>query len=293
MDIRKPCRAGAVPGTPLWGYDYGRYPIHEFKHNVSPDDYLPLCVEAAGFDHWHCQCIRHRHNSRIFALEYVVDGVFIFTHNGRSCRCVKGDIFLVHFGADCSMYCETEYASKKMIKIEGALLKPLLGICGLENVAVIHAENNSGIEHCVDTIIELSGSDTPGLHHRLSRLAYDLLLELARQAERDALPPALQRGVEFIRSHIRSQLSLNELVTYSGVSQATLHRLFVRHLHCSPLNYYIELKMDEAKSMLRSNQRVKEVARRLNFSSAAYFSAEFKKRFGISPRLYKQVSEQD
>ena len=53
------------------------------------------------------------------------------------------------------------------------------------------------------------------------------------------------------------------------------------------MNYYLELKMNEAKSMLLSNHRVKEVARRLNFSSAAYFSAEFKKRYGISPRSYK------
>ncbi len=32
------------------------------------------------------------------------------------------------------MCCETEYASKKMIRIEGALLKPLISSCGLENV---------------------------------------------------------------------------------------------------------------------------------------------------------------
>ena len=89
MKIRKPCRNGAVPGTPLWGYDYGRYPIHSFKHNTAPDAYIPLSVTVGGDDKWHRKCIRHRHNSRIFAIEYVVDGVFIFTHNGVAHRCEK------------------------------------------------------------------------------------------------------------------------------------------------------------------------------------------------------------
>ncbi len=287
MDIRKPCRAGAVPGTPLWGYDYGRYPLHSFKHNTAPEAFIPLHVYAGGFDQWHHKCIRNRHDSLVFAIEYVVDGIFIFTHNGIAHRCEKGDIFIVHLDADCAMCCETEYASKKMIRIEGPLLKPLISSCGLENVAVIRAVDRHEIDRCFDEILALSGTDTPGLHHKLCTLAFELLIELAEQSERGTFPSPLQRGIEFIRSHIRSELLLDELVAYSGVSQATLHRLFVKYLNTSPVNYYIELKMSEAKSMLRSNQRVKEVARRLNFSSAAYFSSEFKKRYGVSPRNYK------
>ena len=159
--------------------------------------------------------------------------------------------------------------------------------------AVIRSADRTEIDRCFDEIIALSGTATPGVHHRLSLLAYQLLIELAKQAERSSYPPPLQRGIEFIRSHIRSELFLNELVEYSGVSQATLHRLFVRHLKTSPIDYYLEQKMNEAKTMLCSNQRVKEVARRLNFSSAAYFSAEFKKRFGISPRNFKLHAEQN
>ena len=60
MDIRKPCRAGAVPGSRLWGYDYGRYPIHHFKHNSVPANYLPLAVVACGDDEWHRECYRQR-----------------------------------------------------------------------------------------------------------------------------------------------------------------------------------------------------------------------------------------
>ena len=191
------------------------------------------------------------------------------------------------------MCCETEFANKKMIRLDGSALKTLISSCGLDDVAVIRSADRSEIERCFDEIIDLCGTELPGLHHRLSILAYNLLIELGKQAERAALPPALQRGIEFIRSHIHRELFLDELVAYSGVSQATLHRLFVKHLNSSPMNYYMGLKMNEAKSMLRSNQRIKEIARRLNFSSAAYFSAEFKKRYGISPRNYKMYSEEN
>lgn len=286
MKIKKPCRAGAVPGTPLWGYDYGSYPLHSFKHNTTPNAYIPLTVSAGGDDKWHRNCIRHRHRSRIFAIEYVVDGVFIFTHNKVSYRCEKGDIFLVHLESDCSMCCETVFASKKMICLEGPILKALVSSIGLENVSVIRGGDRTEIDRCFDGILALCGTETPGMHHQLSLLSYNLLIELAKQVECADLPPPLLRGIDFIRSHIRSELFLDDLVAYSGVSQATLHRIFIKYLKTSPMNYYLELKMNEAKSMLLSNQRVKEVARRLNFSSAAYFSAEFKKRYGISPRSY-------
>lgn len=286
VKVRKPCRHGAVPGTPLWGYDYGNYPIHSFKHNTAPDAYIPLTVSAGGDDEWHRNCVRYRHCSRIFAIEYVVDGVFIFTHNKVSYRCEKGDIFLVHLEADSSMCCETVFASKKMIRLEGPILKTLIGSIGLENVPVIRGGDRTEIDRCFDEILALCGTEVPGMHHQLSLLAYNLLIELAKQVECADLPPPLLRGIDFIRSHIRSELFLDDLVAYSGVSKATLHRIFVKYLKTSPMNYYLELKMNEAKSMLLSNQRVKEVARRLNFSSAAYFSAEFKKRYGISPRSY-------
>lgn len=173
-----------------------------------------------------------------------------------------------------------------MICLEGPILKALISSIGLENVSVIRGGDRTEIDRCFDGILALCGTETPGMHHQLSLLTYNLLIELAKQVECAVLPLPLLRGIDFIRSHIRSELFLDDLVAYSGVSQATLHRLFVKHLKTSPMNYYLELKMNEAKSMLLSNQRVKEVARRLNFSSAAYFSSEFKKRYGISPRSY-------
>ncbi|MBQ9087843.1 MAG: helix-turn-helix transcriptional regulator [Lentisphaeria bacterium] len=287
MKIRKPCKAGAVPGSRLWGYDYGRYPIHQFKHNSVPANYLPLAVVACGDDEWHRECYRQRHDSTVFAIEYVQEGVFIFTHNGTAYRCEKGDIFIVHLGADCSMCCETEYAKKKMIRLEGSGLKQLISSCALEDVPVIRPSKHACIDRCFDDICSLSETETPGMDHQLCLYAFNLLIELAEQAESSKRPEPLQRAVEFIRSRIRGELFLDELVAYSGVSQATLHRLFARYMNTSPFNYYLEAKMNEAKTLLRARHRIKEVARQLNFSSAQYFSAEFKKRYGVSPRNYK------
>ena len=286
MAVRKFFRGSSPAGSGLFGYNYGAYPIHKFIHTSMSPPYIPVTVLSCGDDYWHCKCLRERKNSATFAVEYVQEGVFIFNHNGVAHRCVAGDIFIVHLGADCSMRCETEYARKKTICLRGALLPSLIGACKLHRVSVIHPVCHDEIDRCFDEINALAKSGETDSHHRFSRLSYALLLELAQQAEYSLTPLPLQKAEEFIRAKLRTGASLQEMAAYAGVSQMSLHRLFKKYHHTSPMNYFMECRMAEARILLKNNMRIKEIASLMNFSSVQYFSSEFKKRFGVSPVNY-------
>ena len=273
-------------GSQLYGYNYNNYPIHKFMIFNNFDDKFPIFPNGMGDDYWHRECFRQRINSNVFAVEYVTEGVFIFNHNGIEVKCNPGEIFLVHFGSDSSMRCETLTATKKMVNMSGSLLQPMLGATGLDRIFCIRPADRSRIDRIFDELYSAGNFDGTGDFNLLSSLCYKLLLTLADEVITSVYPEELQKALSLIHRSLDSSLSLSDLSRKSGVSKATLNRLFSEYIKCSPVNYFITQKMLRAKTLLQYHP-VKQVADMLNYSSSQYFSKEFKKHFGVSPKNFR------
>ena len=73
-----------------------------------------------------------------------------------------------------------------------------------------------------------------------------------------------------------------------NVSSAHLSRLVSQHTGKSISAWRKEIRMEAAKDLLRGGKSVGETAILLQFPSMAYFSSEFSKYWGISPRAYQR-----
>ena len=63
-----------------------------------------------------------------------------------------------------------------------------------------------------------------------------------------------------------------------------LERLFHKHLQRTPSQYYLELRLARARSLLlRSESQVRDIALACGFVSAAHFSKCYSRLFGVSP----------
>lgn len=95
--------------------------------------------------------------------------------------------------------------------------------------------------------------------------------------------------VNYIQEHLHSQISLDELAREAGVSRSHLCRLFRADTGQSPSQYVLRAKLAEAHTLLtESGFSISEVANVLDFSSQSYFSACFKKRYGITPNAFRR-----
>ena len=76
------------------------------------------------------------------------------------------------------------------------------------------------------------------------------------------------------------------------MSQATLRRLFRKHLGESPVDFLIRRRMETAMRLLRlTEQPVKWIAFQVGYTGALYFSAEFRKFTGESPSAFRKRSQ--
>ena len=266
------------------------YPRHNFHHTNIQEHIYPIFPLSFGDDHWRKGGFRRRQCSDTFAVEYVRKGVFIFQQNNVTMSIHPGEIFLVHLDADCSMRTETESADKLTVIMSGALLRPMLETLGLTQVNMIVPADPQRIDGYFARLEKLRTMDNRDNRLDACLACYSLLVELAENITILRRPPELRQALEYIQSHLAQTLNLDELARFCHSSKATLHRQFRKYMQTSPIRYFLEQKMTHARYLLENHFiSIKEVVQRLNYSSPQYFSAEFKKAYGISPKHFKHV----
>lgn len=94
----------------------------------------------------------------------------------------------------------------------------------------------------------------------------------------------LIRAVELMRAHTEEPLSAEALAERLGVSTRRLERLFSRHLGTSPGRYYLALRLEKARYLLRQTERgIQEIGLLCGFTSPAHFSRRYKEAYGVAP----------
>jgi two-component system response regulator YesN len=112
--------------------------------------------------------------------------------------------------------------------------------------------------------------------------------EPLRIFERQGFQQQLVAGVrEYIKQNIDLRLSLPDVADHFNLSPNYLSKLFTKFTGGSFIEYITAEKIAAAKKMLiRGDGPIYEIAEKLKFESAFYFSKVFKKVEGISPREF-------
>ena len=278
-----------LPGkSKLEGYNFGKYPKHKFKTWSNILTNYPVFPTSCGYDEWRKECFRKRTFSDTFAIEYVQNGIFIIQQNNITRKVMPGEIFLVHLDSDSSMRCETDFAIKRVIILEGPLLRQLIEKLNLDKVSIVEASAAQNFLHYFDELDELVAKISDQNRMRASCLCYSFLIELAKMTKANQHPAELQVTLEYIHNHLDCRLTLAELAQNAHTSISTLHRQFRQYLNISPVNYLIDCKLERAKLLLANHfYSIKEIAELLSYSSPQFFAREFKKKYGISPKAFK------
>jgi len=94
---------------------------------------------------------------------------------------------------------------------------------------------------------------------------------------------------EYIRANVSHDVSLAQMASITGLSPKHLCRCFKQATGKSPYQYLLNLRMDEAKRLLRNrNPSITEVALSTGFATPSHFSTAFRKATGLSPSQYRK-----
>lgn len=91
----------------------------------------------------------------------------------------------------------------------------------------------------------------------------------------------------YLKLHINDNVTLSALSNHFGVSIPQIKKVFKSQTGKSILDYFISLKINEAKRLIREEDlNFTQISDKLGYSSVHYFSRIFKAKTGMSPTEY-------
>lgn len=97
----------------------------------------------------------------------------------------------------------------------------------------------------------------------------------------------VQAAIELMQADLAAPLSLPELSKCLNTSQRTLHYCFRQVCRTSPHQYFLCLRLAEARRRLKvePQQNITDLALELGFYSSSHFSSQYKRQFAEQPSL--------
>ena len=97
----------------------------------------------------------------------------------------------------------------------------------------------------------------------------------------------METMTQYMKTHLQGGLRFDDLCRQVGMSGTAVKQLFRRYFEASPMAYYEQIRMAEARRLLQESRgNIAAVADALGFSSPSYFSTRFKHVNRVSPKEY-------
>ena len=132
-------------------------------------------------------------------------------------------------------------------------------------------------------------SKEPGYRHGCMGILYEIFSLMENQsAKGEGYRAIIEPTAAYLREHFLEPLPpMEALATLSGISYSYMKKLFVRCYGLSPKQYIIQLKMNYACELLRSNRySVSQISELCGFRDIYFFSRQFKAVVGCPPSRF-------
>lgn len=104
----------------------------------------------------------------------------------------------------------------------------------------------------------------------------------------DESNPAVRKAIQYFKKNLDKKLTLRQVAQEAGYATTYFTILFKKVTNYPPLSYFSHLKILKACEYLDyTSLKIKDISYRLGYSDPYYFTRDFRKKMGLSPRQYR------
>ncbi|WP_152655785.1 AraC family transcriptional regulator [Oceanobacillus sp. CFH 90083] len=256
-----------------------------FEHHQNPADYS-----------WHGL---ERGEKDIIIFQYTLNGNGVISIGGTLHDLKKGDAFFINVPSDHRYYLpdaadEWEFIFFTITGIEATMLYQQIT---KKHGHLFNLPIHSGpINYILNTLKRV---ETVGINHgyEASSCAYAFLMEFLgyleySQHQSKVIPPSILKAINFINNHYHEDITLDEIVSVSGLSKYYFTRQFTKSVNETPIRYLTKIRIKKALHLLIFEQKsIDDIAKEVGYTSSNYFSKVFKQTVGETPSNYRQNTD--
>ena len=144
--------------------------------------------------------------------------------------------------------------------------------------------------HFVEILFDEAISNQVSRHftHELKRSYESLLLNQDQSSTHH--DETIIKVQEWLQDHYTQSIQIAELARQFQLSARSLNRRFKQATNTTPLQYLQDLRIAQAKELLKqSNLVISEIADQVGYQDASYFTGLFKKVNSVTPNEYRRL----
>ncbi|MBP3880274.1 MAG: AraC family transcriptional regulator, partial [Lachnospiraceae bacterium] len=161
--------------------------------------------------------------------------------------------------------------------------------------AIIGGVSSEGALNLSDYFVQrIEAAETVPEVHGIGAQMHQTYINRVRRARDASKYSALVRNCrDYVETHIFERITIGMVAKEFGYSETYISRKYKEETGESLVDYANRQKMNTAKTILEeSDLSIAELSERLSISSPSYFSALFRKQFGVSPMDYQKKGRQ-
>ncbi len=227
-------------------------------------------------------CTKNKERTRLIPnsnmIHFIEDGSGYY--NGMLLK--KGQGFICFKDKLCDYYPEkTDPWTYSWINITGE---------GTEDIIKKLPLNNGVFEFDLSASLDLIKKITVSTDPATDEMrCIGILLEfISRICLKEKTDGYVLRAQEFFNSNYHLGITVEDCAKRLNISRAYLRNLFFRETGVSPQKYLMDLKMERAEFLLKTDYPVTEIAHAVGYSDVLQFSRIFSKHHGMSPKTYRK-----
>jgi AraC family transcriptional regulator len=98
----------------------------------------------------------------------------------------------------------------------------------------------------------------------------------------------IREAILFMSIHLDKHLTVEEIANSVEMSRYHFLRTFKDKVGMTPMKFHMQLRIDKAKTLLKQQSSIIDVAHDLGFSSQSHFTNVFSKMVGMTPNKFLQ-----
>ncbi|MBQ2935279.1 MAG: helix-turn-helix transcriptional regulator [Lachnospiraceae bacterium] len=248
--------------------------------------------------HFYCnenyRIVREGNASPLFI--YMISGELHVNYQSQHYTASDGEIILLNCNQPHAYYCNSScefiffhYDGPTMVTVTNHLIAQ-------NNAPVFRLSNHTQLSDALFSVLTTLEQGEYPSDITLSCTSYQILCQMqsfnyVTTGAPSSVSDTIAEVIEYMKKNIQEPLSLDIIAAHVNISPSYLSHQFRTQTGCSPIEYLAGLKINYAKTILRSTTRtIADIADSLGYSSSASFINAFTSRVGISPGQFRKSS---
>jgi len=183
------------------------------------------------------------------------------------------------------------------LQLRGAWAQHMIPTGGVPLGKLLDLPHGEGALRCLqflyDELYSRPAQDPDMVEGILRLLWLELGRALAAEESAHYQDERLEAARRYIEAHYAGAFELDRCAEEACLSRSHFCYRFARQYGIPPLEYAMRLRLHRAANLLGNPElAIYQVAEMVGYTDALYFSRVFRKRYGMSPRAYRQVPHQ-